>query len=89
MVVALQIGEAATENEIFRFVYRSFRAMERNAYAEKAGHCGTPTGPGSTAADVPSSAAHSDHAHAPLPVEVDLMKVKRIEFEHLEQAVER
>eukprot|EP00752_Nemacystus_decipiens_P002319 g2192.t2 len=85
-----QIGEAATEGDIFRFVYRSYRAIEQNAYVARAGHHGGTTGCENDGDAVPSEGAGNPHPPAPpRPLEVNLMKVKKINFEHLEPAVDR
>ena len=89
----MQIGEAATVGEIFRFVWGSYRAIEHNAYIAKVAQLGTSTGGCGSDRDVGDASsereATSRSPASPRCVEVDLRKISKIEFEQLELAVER
>lgn len=83
--LVVQIGDAATEGEIFEFVIGSCRATERNAYLDKAGlrRAGFDDD-----ADVSSRETHS-HPPGSNPTEVNLTRWKGFKFEPLEEVVER
>lgn len=80
-LVVVQIGGAAAEAEVFRFVFRFTRVIQQDAYIAKAGL--------RTAGSERNADASSTAIRPPNPTEAEITKVKRIEFGHLEAAVER
>eukprot|EP00903_Cladosiphon_okamuranus_P019443 g17878.t1 len=86
-----QIGEIATEREIFRFVLEYCRALEQNAYIKRMAGVREATSleDGVDDADISSGAAYSRPAAPRRLIEACLNKVHNIQFEQLEPAVQR